>query len=175
MAIHNKKKEQGVLMPAWAPIQAMAGIMHQPFLALDMRHRVILANDAFSKTFQMDREAIVGEVIYMLGDGEWDIPALRRLLEEIIPRNSFFREYEIDHEFSLIGPRNLLCSACMVPRDAGERLIFLAIEDMTALMSVAETIALQMRALVAKNAAQIRMLEMQVAKLERELDVQKGK
>lgn len=175
MGTHNKKRTHATETSSWIYLKVVASIVRHPFLVLDMEHRVLFVNEAFLKTFQVSSGEICGSVIYEVMDHEWDIPSLRILLEKVASRTSPFREYEIDHEFSLLGQRNLLCSACMVREGERMPIILLSIEDMTAIMSVAEAVALQMRTLVAKNAAEIRMLEIHVEELEREMGIRKGK
>jgi two-component system CheB/CheR fusion protein len=73
--------------------------------------RVKTANEAFYKTFKTAPDQTEGVLIYELGNGQWRIPKLRRLLEEILPRNSFFNDFEVIHEFPRIGRRTMLLNA----------------------------------------------------------------
>jgi hypothetical protein len=61
------------------------------------------ANDAFYKTFQTTADQTQGRLIYEVGNRQWDIPKLRILLEEILPRNNFFNDFEVKHNFERIG------------------------------------------------------------------------
>jgi hypothetical protein len=71
-------------------------------------------------------------LLYELGDGQWDIPGLRTLLEEIIPRHSRFEDFPVDHDFPEIGRKKLLLNARQIDRANGEsHLILLAIEEVT--------------------------------------------
>jgi signal transduction histidine kinase len=63
-----------------------------------------------------------------LGNGQWDIPALRTLLEELLPHNTVFNDYEVTHTFEQVGPRTMLLNA---RRLDDVQLILLAIEDIT--------------------------------------------
>ena len=70
-------------------------------------------------------------MIYELGDRQWDIPALRKLLEEILPKNSVFQDFVVDADFPLIGRRTMLLNARRLPREGHKDLILLALEDIT--------------------------------------------
>jgi PAS domain S-box-containing protein len=99
-----------------------------PLLALDPELRVAVANDAFLKHFQVAREEAVGRRVYDLCDCQWDIPELRRALEEILPRQSTFDDFEIEHAFGRAGRRVMLLNVRRLD-DVG--LIILAIRDIT--------------------------------------------
>lgn len=99
-----------------------------PLLALDPQLRVEVANDAFLRHFHLTREEAVGRRVYALCDGQWDIPELRRALEEILPRQSSFDDLEIEHAFAHVGRRVMLLNVRRLD-DIG--LIILAIRDIT--------------------------------------------
>ncbi len=103
-----------------------------PFLVLRADLRVNSASESFYHTFQVTPAATEGRLIYEIGNGQWDIPRLRELLEEIIPRENFFTGFEVTHEFAAIGIRTMLLNARRVNGTDGvpER-ILLAIEDIT--------------------------------------------
>src|SRR4028118_1793895 len=84
--------------------QNIVDTVREPLLMLDPTLRVRSANRAFYKTFQVSPEETEGHLIYELGNGQWDIPALRTLLEDIIPQRSVFNDYELVHIFPAIGP-----------------------------------------------------------------------
>src|SRR6202044_2687139 len=73
-----------------------------------------------------------GQFIYDLGDRQWNIPALKTLLEEIIPRNSSFDDWPVEHDFDHIGRKTMMLSARRFPPEGKHDLILLAIEDVTA-------------------------------------------
>lgn len=102
--------------------------VRESLLVLDPSLRVQNANEPFLSTFRVAREEIQGRLIYELGNGQWDIPELRRALEEILPSNDAFDDFEVTHEFPAIGQRTMLLN--------GRRLdhmpqILLAIWDVT--------------------------------------------
>src|SRR5690606_11440546 len=91
--------------------------------------RVHSANLSFYQTFRVDPAETEGRLIYELGNGQWDIPGLRRLLEEILPLETRFDDFEVEHEFEHIGRRIMLLNAARLDH---EHLILLAIRDVTA-------------------------------------------
>ena len=97
-------------------------------LVLDPDLRVQMANDAFYEIFQVNREATEERLIYELGNGQWHIPALRTLLEEILPDNKVFLGYEVEHTFDHIGARTMLVNGRRLDH---VQLILLAITDIT--------------------------------------------
>ena len=99
-----------------------------PLLVLDPSLRVHRANESFCKCFKMSSRQTVNRRVYELGNGQWDIPALRRFLEHVLPRKSFFRDFEVTHTFEKIGTRTMLLSGCQI--DHVQR-ILLFIDDIT--------------------------------------------
>jgi two-component system, chemotaxis family, CheB/CheR fusion protein len=107
--------------------------VRDPLLVLDSSLRVVRANRAFFRLFQMQPGDVEGSSVFALGEGAWNIPALRELLEQILPENRSFDDFELEHEFPGIGRRRLRLNARRVDRvqlRAGE-LILLAIADAT--------------------------------------------
>lgn len=102
-----------------------------PLLALDGDLRVVSANDAFLRQFQVGREDTLGRLIYDLGNGQWDIPELRRLLGEILPKESIVSHYRVEHDFEQIGRRIMHLDARRIGRSDAPDLILLAISDNT--------------------------------------------
>ena len=106
--------------------------IREPLLILDQGLRVILASRSFYEFFKVKPEETMGQLIYDLGNKQWDIPKLRELLETILPEKTTFDDYEVEHEFATIGKRTMLLNARQIERELGkERIILLAIEDIT--------------------------------------------
>jgi PAS domain S-box-containing protein len=106
--------------------------VREPLIALDQDLRAVAASRSFYKFFQVKPEETVGKMIYDLGDKQWDIPKLRELLERILPEQTTFDDYEVDHDFAAIGRRTMLLNARQIEQAWGkERIILLAIEDIT--------------------------------------------
>ncbi len=111
--------------------QNIVDTVREPLLILDAALRVDSANRAFYQTFQVSPEETEDRLIYELGNGQWDIPALRTLLEDIIPQTSVFNDFELEHDFPAIGRRVMLLNArTLRPGDHTEFLV-LAMEDVT--------------------------------------------
>ncbi len=109
--------------------QNIVDTVREPLLILDADLRVRSANQAFYQAFHVSPEETEDCLIYELGNGQWDIPALRILLENIIPQKSVFNDYEIEHDFPAIGPKIMLLNARELrPGDHAEFLV-LALED----------------------------------------------
>ena len=110
----------------------MFGSVREPLLVLDPELRVVRANQSFYQTFRVEPDETVGTVIYDLGNRQWDIPKLRELLEDILPQNTKFHDFEVEHKFQTIGPKIMHLNARRVHGTANEtKLILLAIEDVT--------------------------------------------
>lgn len=102
-----------------------------PLLALDPQLTVEVANKAFLSQFQVTREETVGRPVYELCDGQWDIPELRRLLEQIVERNSAIEDCRVEHDFQRVGRRILRLKARRVRRPDEKDCILLTISDDT--------------------------------------------
>jgi len=101
-------------------------------LVLDGTLRVRTASRSFYQTFQVTPSVTEGRLLYELGKGEWDIPALRTILEDILPRESEFENFEVTKNFPPLGRRTMLLNARKLWREENPTgLILLAIEDIT--------------------------------------------
>ncbi len=112
--------------------ESIVANIRSPLLVLDAEFRVKTASAAFYETFQVSLTATEGRLIYDLGNGQWNIAALRKLLEELLPQNHQIDDYEVRHSFENIGFRTMVLNAQrLVPAADNEALIVLAIEDVT--------------------------------------------
>src|SRR6476469_5480706 len=105
--------------------------VREPLLILDTTLRVRSANRAFYQTFHVSAEETEGRLIYELGNGQWDIPALRTLLEDVVPKSSVFNDFELEHTFPVIGRRVMLLNARKLEAGNHGELVVLAMEDVT--------------------------------------------
>jgi len=106
--------------------------VREPLIALDQDLRVVTVSRSFYEFFKVKPEETVGQLIYDLGNKQWDIPRLRELLETILPEKTSFDDYEVEHNFATIGHRIMLLNARQIERERGKkRIILLAIEDIT--------------------------------------------
>ena len=107
--------------------------VREPLISLDRNLRVVTVSRSFYDFFKVKPEETVGQLIYDLGNKQWNIPKLRELLETILPEKAAFDNYEVEHDFATIGRRTMLLNARQIERGMGkERVILLAIEDITA-------------------------------------------
>ena len=112
--------------------ESVINTVREPLIALDQDLRVVTASRSFYEFFKVTPEETVGQLIYDLGNKQWDIPKLRELLETILPQKATFDNYEVEHNFATIGRRVMLLNARQIKRGTGkERIILLAIEDIT--------------------------------------------
>src|SRR5436305_4552783 len=105
--------------------------VRESLLMLDTNLRVRSANRAFYQTFQVSPEETENRLIYELGNGQWDIPALRTLLEDVIPTSSVFNDFELEHTFPIIGRRVMVLNGRKLRAGSHSEIIVLAMEDVT--------------------------------------------
>ncbi|MCL4501805.1 MAG: ATP-binding protein [Deltaproteobacteria bacterium] len=105
----------------------------EPLIVIDGDLRVISANDSFYRVFNVLPPETEGRLIFDIGNRQWDIPRLRILLENILPANQHFEDFEVERDFPEIGRRTMLLNARRLMQEEGSKdLILLAIEDVTA-------------------------------------------
>lgn len=122
----------GELIEKYAYAEAIVETVREPLLILDSKLRVQSANKSFFDTFQVTKSAVYGKHIYDINSREWDIPELRQLLEEILPHNKFFNDFEVRHHFGQTGNKIMLLNARRIELEENQtQLILLAIEDVT--------------------------------------------
>jgi two-component system CheB/CheR fusion protein len=112
--------------------ESIINTVREPLIVLDLDLRVVSVSRSFYEFFKVKPEETIGQLIYDLGNKQWDIPMLRELLETILPQETTFDNYEVEHDFTTIGKRIMLLNARQIQREFGkERIILLAIEDIT--------------------------------------------
>ncbi|MCW6513032.1 sensor histidine kinase [Lichenifustis flavocetrariae] len=111
---------------------AIVNTIPEPFLVLDGEFNVLAASRSFYDTFKVDVRHTRGCLLYALGDGQWDIPALRVLLETIIPKHATMDGFEVEHDFPNVGHRIMLLNARQLLSAEGTKsTILLAFRDIT--------------------------------------------
>ena len=111
---------------------AIINTIRQPLLVLDADLRVMSVNDSFLHTFKVSRVETANKFLYRLGNEQWNIPKLRMLLEQILPKGQAVVNFEVDHKFEKIGRRKMLVNARrLFQAGNNEPMILMAIEDMT--------------------------------------------
>ncbi len=121
-----------------------------PLLVLDSAFRVVTANYSFYRHFGVSQADTVGVRVYELGNGQWNAPRLKKLLEDLLPKNGLIENFTIDHEFPQLGLRSMRLNARrLIQRGRKDERILLAINDFTAERQVEKQIT------AAKDAAEI--------------------
>lgn len=108
--------------------ESIVTTLHEPILVLNPDLTVSSSNRAFYEHFHVNPAETVGQKVYDLGNGQWNIPALRELLEDVLPSNSSFNDYEVQHDFEDLGPRTMLINGRRLEH---MQLILLGIRDIT--------------------------------------------
>ena len=130
--IAERKRAEETFEKAQKYTESIVETIREPLLVLTADLKVITANRSFYETFHVTPEETEGRFVYSIGNHPWDIPALRELLEEIVPQNTHFNDFEVDHEFPAIGRRTMLLNARRIYREGkGTDRILLALEDIT--------------------------------------------
>jgi len=132
--VTEHKRQEKLVQDAFDYATNILETQREPFLVLDKDLRVVSANRSFYNSFRVEKDATQGRFVYDLGDGQWNIPALRELLENVLPRDHAFEGFEVEHDFPAgVGQKTMLINARRIrkPEDDSE-LILLAIEDITA-------------------------------------------
>jgi len=129
--ITERKRLEDKLQDASEYAQNIVNTVREPLVVLDDRFRVISANRSFYSTFKVTTEMSENTLLFNLGDGQWDIPRLRELLEEVLPEKTSIEDFEVEHDFPAIGRKTMLLNARRIRSKAGATQILLAIEDIT--------------------------------------------
>ena len=162
---------------SWTYIKTVVDVVREPVLILDKNFCVMAAHESFYRTFQDEARDTEKKVVYELGNGQWNIPALRKLLEDILPKNTFFKGFEVAHNFPSIGRKVMILNARQihVEEDATfPPIILLAIEDVTEMMVVAETLASHTKQMETNLTDRTNKLETHIEKLQKEINDLKG-
>jgi two-component system CheB/CheR fusion protein len=113
--------------------ESIVNTINEPLVILDAELKVISSNNSFYRLFRTKPEETENQSVFKLGNREWNIPELRRLLENILHENTHFDNFRVEHDFPVIGHKVLLLNARRVEPVAGQSLmILLAMADVTA-------------------------------------------
>jgi hypothetical protein len=162
---------------SWTYIKTVVDVVREPVLVLDKDFKVLVANEPFYKTFHVEPEDTESKIVYELGNGQWNIPALKKLLEDILPQNTFFKGFEVTHNFPFIGQKVMVLNARRIHFDKKDGdneisfppIVLLAIEDITDMMVVAETLVDHTKNLENKFTEKTQKLEVYIKKLEKQI------
>jgi two-component sensor histidine kinase len=126
------REQFAAIADAWTLAQGIVDTVREPVLVLDKDLRVIAASRSFYAAFKVSPKDTNGRLLYALGDGQWDIPKLRVLLEKIIPEQGVMEGYEVEHEFPGLGSRTMRLNARQVFYEGGAgTTVLLGMEDIT--------------------------------------------
>jgi two-component system CheB/CheR fusion protein len=138
--INRGKQAEEAAQQARAYAESVVATMREPLLVLDEGLRVVSANPSFYRTFARSAKEVERELIYELNEGQWDIPGLRRLLEDVLPKNSAFEDFEVEHDFPGLGRKALVLNARRLEQESGRPgMILLAIEEVKARAAAEQT------------------------------------
>src|SRR5712671_3577709 len=151
--VTERRRSEADLKAIETYAQNIVDTVREPLLILDTTLRVRSGNRAFYQTFQVSPEETENRLIYELGNGQWDIPDLRTLLEDIVPMSSVFNDFELEHTFPVIGRRVMLLNARKLQAGHHGELLVLAMEDVTERRRVQEEVAKAKDAAEAANRA----------------------
>jgi len=130
--ITERKLAEAEIQDALEYAENIVETVREPLLVLNHDLKILTANHSFYDTFKAMPEETVGNFIFDLGNRQWDIPGLRVLLEEILPNETIFNGYEVEHDFLNIGRKVILLNARQIFRkNIGSHIILLAMEDIT--------------------------------------------
>lgn len=166
---------------SWVYIKTVVDVVREPILILDKDLLVMAANESFYRLFQVEAKETEGKIVYELGNGQWDIPALRKLLEEILPGSTFFKGFEVTHEFPAIGRKAMILNARQIhfkedtTAEQFPPIILLAMEDITEIVFVAESLAHHTNQIEVKLEERAKKLEAYIGRLEKEISLLKKK
>jgi chemotaxis protein methyltransferase CheR len=171
----NKINADELWNVAWTYIKTVVDTVREPFLALDEELRVLSANKTFYLTFLTDPQKTEGELVYRLGNNQWDIPKLRILLEDILPKNSYFEDFKVTHNFLKIGYRVMILNARRVyTTGISKPIILLAMEDITKQVKLEDQIKEYSKMLTLAVAKRTAVLEKRVKHLEKSNELAKN-
>ena len=135
LALHDIDVIKGASEQLRKAAEFFRGVMNtvvEPLLVLDVDLRVLMANEPFFRTFKVSADETINKFFYSLGNGQWNIPKLRTLLEDVLPKRLIVRSFTVEHDFESIGPRTMLLNAhTLSSTPDAEPMILLAIEDVT--------------------------------------------
>jgi len=113
-------------------LSSIVETIRESLIVMDRDYKVLSANNHFLNTFKVSINETKGKLLYDLGNGQWNIPELRKMMEEILPTNNPVLDYEVEHEFPHIGKKLMLLNAHRIELEGRYKdWILLAIEDIT--------------------------------------------
>lgn len=127
--INNLKRSTKQIRQERDFTNAIVQTVREPLIVLNASFNVIMANRQFYEVFQVSPNDTEQRLIFDLGNGQWDIPQLRSLLHDLLPKNLRIENFEMVHNFETIGHKHMRLNARRMVRSDGDDLILLAIEE----------------------------------------------
>lgn len=153
---------------AWTYIRTVVDTVREPFIILDKDLKVLSANKTFYTAFKVKKEETEGKKLYDLGNGQWDISKLKILLEDILPKNTFFEDFRVEHNFPRIGYKIMMLNARRVHSTGEDKpIMLLAMEDVTRQKQLEDELKSYTKKLTYEVARRTTQLESRVKELER--------
>jgi two-component sensor histidine kinase len=113
--------------------QGIVDTVQSPLLVLDQDCCILSASRSFFETFKVNRDETIGQSLFKLGSGQWDIPELRLLLRDVVPKSVVVEGYEVEHDFPGLGRRRMILTARkLFHPDNNSTTLLLSMEDATA-------------------------------------------
>lgn len=145
-------------------MQTLVDVARESFLILDDKLQVVSANPIFYQNFKVSAEKTENVLLYDLGNGQWNIPELKKMLEDILPEKKIVKDYEVTHDFESIGRKTILLNARQIDT---VQLIILAMEDITVRKELEEKLADYTKTLESKVSERTKDLVEQMNELKR--------
>lgn len=164
----DKIKADELWEVAWTYIKTVVDTVREPFLILDENLQVLSANRTFYTFFQVTEQETEGKPVYDLGNGQWSAPKLRILLEDILPKNTHFEDFKVEHDFPRIGRKIMMLNARQIYTTNVERpIMLLAMEDITKQKLLEDQLKVYTKSLTHEVAKRTAQLEARVKELEK--------
>jgi two-component system, chemotaxis family, CheB/CheR fusion protein len=153
---------------SWTYIRTVVDTVREPFLILNEDLQIISVNKTFLTTFQVTRQETEKKMVFDLGNGQWNIPKLRTLIYDILPKDTHFEDFEVEHEFPKIGCRVMILNGRRIYTANQEMpIILLAMEDITKQKRLEDLMKEHTQKLTSEVAKRTAELEAKVVDLER--------
>lgn len=163
---------------SWTYIKTVVDVVREPMLILDKDFFVLAANEPFFETFQVGPKDTIKQLLFELGNGQWKIPALQNFLKDILPKQTFFKGFEVAHDFPVIGRKVMIINGRQLhfTDDTGfPPIILLAMEDVTEMIAVAERMSGHVNKFEARFSEQTLKMERDIERLQKEVEVLRRK
>jgi chemotaxis protein methyltransferase CheR len=164
----NKINADEIWSVAWTYIRTVVDTVREPFLILNEKLCVLSANKTFYSVFLVTQKETEGKRVYDLGNKQWNIPKLKILLEDILPKNTHFEDFKVEHDFPKIGHKIMILNARQIHTANQEGpIMLLAMEDITKQITLEKQLKEYTKTLTKEVAKRTAELEIRVKELER--------